>query len=182
VAKTWQEILDDPMYGDVLSNIQVSLTLSAQGSGDVGSFVDQTAADYGKTKYSDKSFWGDTATAINAASTPELQFMLEHPQTVMQVIAGSTAGLTPQQRQDAISGTIGSMGQKWGETSQDTAGKILQDKLIEMGEIEKNKQGWLPNIVAYVDKLAESKNVDVGGLLSTVGQTMEDDEWSPYDD
>ena len=181
MAKTWQEILDDPMYGDVLSNIQVSLTLSAQGSGDVGAFVDQTAADYGKPEYSKKSMWGDTATAINAASTPELQFMLEHPQTVMQVIAGSTAGLTQQQKQDAISGTIGSMGQKWGKTSQDTAGKILEDKLVEMGKIGKNKQGWMSNIVAYVDKLAESKNVDVGGLLSTVGQTMED-EWSPYDD
>ena len=74
------------------------------------------------------------------------------------------------------------MGQKWGETGQDTAGKILEEKLIEMGKIEKNKQGWMSNIAAYVDKLAESKNVDVGGLLSTVGQTMEDDEWSPYDD
>ena len=181
MAKTWQEILEDPLYGDVLSNIQVSLTLSAQGSGDVGSFVDQTAADYGKQEYSEKSKWGATFTAINAASTPELQFLLEHPQTVMQVIAGSTAGLTPQQRQDAISGTIGSMGQKWGETSQDIAGKILEDKLIEMGKIEKNKQGWLPNVVALAAKMAESKNVDVGGLLSTVGQTMED-EWSPWDD
>tara|TARA_R100000963_G_C4608543_1_gene79740 strand:- start:52 stop:600 length:549 start_codon:yes stop_codon:yes gene_type:complete len=182
VAKTWQEILDDPMYGDVLSNIQTSLTLSAQGSGDVGFFVDQTAADYGKPEYSGKSKWGDKVTAASAAKTPELQFLLQHPDTVMQVIAGSTAGLTQKQKQDAISGTIGSMGQKWGETSQDTAGKILEEKLIEMGKIEKNKQGWMSNIAAYVDKLAESKNVDVGGLLSTVGQTMEDDEWSPYDD
>ena len=181
MAKTWQEILEDPLYGDVLSNIQTSLTLSAQGSGDVGTFVDQTAADYGKTKYSDKSFWGDKVTAASAAATPELQFMLQHPQTVMQVLAGATSGLTPQQRQAAISGTIGSMGQKWGEASQDTAGNILADKLIDMGEIEKNKQGWLPNIVAYVDKLAESQDVNVGGLLASVGQTMED-EWSPWDD
>ena len=181
MAKTWQEILDDPMYGDVLSNIQTSLTLSAQGTGDVGTFVDQTAADYGKPEYSKKSMWGDKVTAASAATTPELQFLLQHPDTVMQVIAGSTSGLTQKQKQDAISGTIGSMGQKWGETSQDTAGKILADKLVEMGEIEKNKQGWLPNIVAYVEKLAESKNVDAGGLLGAVGQTMED-EWSPWDD
>ena len=180
MAKTWQEILDDPMYGDVLSNIQTSLTLSAQGSGDVGFIVDQTAADYGKPEYSKKEFF-DWSTAASAAKTPELQFLLQHPDTVMQVIAGSTAGLTQKQKQDAISGTIGSMGQKWGETSQDSAGKILEDKLIEMGKIGKNKQGWMSNIVAYVDKLAESKNVDVGGLLSTVGQTMED-EWSPWDD
>jgi len=99
----------------------------------------------------------------------------------MQVVAGSTSGLTPQQRQDVISGTIGSMGKKWGGTKQKTAGEMLQEKLQKLGEIGSKKQGWLPAIAAYVDKIAESGNVNVGGLLAAVGQTMED-EWSPWDD
>jgi hypothetical protein len=182
VAKTWEEILDDPFYSGVISNIQTSLTLSAQGSGVTGMLVDQTAADYGKPEYSKKGAFGsDTLTAINAAASPELSYMLGNPQTVMQVVAGSTSGLTPQQRQDVISGTIGSMGKKWGGTKQKTAGEMLQEKLQKLGEIGAKKQGWLPAIAAYVDKIAESGNVNVGGLLAAVGQTMED-EWSPWDD
>ena len=100
----------------------------------------------------------------------------------MQVLASSTADLTPQQRQAIIRGAVGSMGQKWGGTEQKTAGEILEERLQKLGELESNKQGWLPNVVALATKMAESKNIDVGGLLSTVGQTMEDDEWSPYDD
>jgi|TARA_R110000824_G_scaffold216243_1_gene402866 hypothetical protein len=182
MAKTWQEILDDPMYSGVISNIETSLTLAAQGSGTVG-MVDQTAADYGQAVYSKPGGWlmGDAGTVINAAASPELSYLRHNPKTVMQVLAGSTAGLTPQQRQAVISGTIGKLGQKWGGTSQQTAGEVLQTQLEKLGEIESNKQGWLPNIVALANKMAESKNVDVGGLLSTVGQTMED-EWSPWDD
>ena len=175
MAKTWQEILDDPENARIISNIQTSLTYAAQETGKnpfIG--INQQLADYGKSMYSE--------TPIGAVMTPELAFLSKNPQTVMQVVAGSTSGLTPQQRQAVISGTIGKLGQKWGGTEQKTAGEALQKELQKLGEIEKNKQGWLPNIVAYVDKLAESKNVDVGGLLSTVGQTMEDDEWSPYDD
>ena len=174
MAKTWQEILDDPENAAVISNIQTSLTLAAQETGKVGWVVDQTAADYGKPMYSE--------TQLGAALTPELAFLSKNPKTIMQVLASSTADLTPQQRQAIISGTVGSMAQKWGGTEQKTAGEILEERLQKLGELESNKQGWLPNVVALAAKMAESKNIDVGGLLSTVGQTMEDDEWSPYDD
>jgi hypothetical protein len=175
MAKTWQEILDDPYYAGVVSNIQTSLTLAAQETGANPTFgINQQKADYGKPTYS--------ATPLGAVMTPELAFLSKNPKTVMQVLASSTADLTPQQRQAIISGAVGSMGQKWGGTEQKTAGEILEERLQKLGELESNKQGWLPNVVALAAKMAESKNVDVGGLLSTVGQTMEDDEWSPYDD
>ena len=175
MAKTWQEILDDPYYAGVVSNIQTSLTLAAQETGANPTFgINQQKADYGKPMYS--------ATPLGAVMTPELAFLSKNPKTIMQVLASSTADLTPQQRQAIISGTVGSMAQKWGGTEQKTAGEILEERLQKLGELESNKQGWLPNVVALATKMAESKNIDVGGLLSTVGQTMEDDEWSPYDD
>ena len=175
MAKTWQEILDDPENAAVISNIQTSLTLAAQETGANPTFgINQQKADYGKPMYS--------ATPLGAVMTPELAFLSKNPKTVMQVLASSTADLTPQQRQAIISGAVGSMGQKWGGTEQKTAGEILEERLQKLGELESNKQGWLPNVVALAAKMAESKNIDVGGLLSTVGQTMEDDEWSPYDD
>ena len=181
MAKTWEEILNDPFYSGVISNIQTSLTLSAQGSGVTG-LVNQTAADYGKPEYSKKGAFGsDTLTAINAAVSPELSYLRANPKTVIEIMQQSTVGLSPQQRQNVISGTVGSMGKKWGGASQKTAGEILQTELQKLGEIETNKQGWLPSILGYVEKLAESSGTNVGGLLESIGQTMED-EWSPYDD
>jgi len=166
MAQTWEEILVDPRYANIIANIGTSLTLSAQGAG--------IQADYNKPSYS-KTKWG-------ALMTPELDYMKNNPKTVMQVLAGTTAGLSPQDTQKVVSGTVGSMGQKWGGTKQDTAGKILEEKLIEMGELGTSNQGWMSNLLGYVENLAESSGVSVGGLLESVGQTMEDDEWSPFDD
>ena len=68
MAKTWQEILDDPYYAGVVSNIQTSLTLAAQETGANPTFgINQQKADYGKPMYS--------ATPLGAVMPPELALM-----------------------------------------------------------------------------------------------------------